>query len=509
MNFLDNRLNPLLLRELRQLVRNRFIIVLINLFIAVLVTVCIMAVLLDIRPQDRGIGAGLFVGLTSIMGIACFLAVVVYTAIITASERINGDLMFVSALKPSSIVFGKFFSGVILTILLMSVTFPFVTLAYLLRGLDIQHVFLSFATTFLMIQMMNALAIFVFSNVKTYVQMMIALVVAGILLGIAAFNGLLQFFLGFGGGHRFLFVYGSPADAWIPIVSTLLWQTALLVFFLAAAVATIAPPTTNRMLPLRIVIVAIYLLSLAYGGFVFGWNPDFVEGWGRSWLVALLPLLLLVVCERETWTYRVRKTIPGHFLLRMLVFPFYTGSPCGLAWTALLGVGIMAAAFLTNPPSFDLNDNRWLIVFVLLFAVDYCITALLFRSFFLSKSIPPDKTWTLVLVQLLVFTFGSMTLYYLAMGDETYDTGDRYSKHFSSALNPFLISDNVDQTFRIAAATTWAILLSIPFVYWFGRRVAEFTPTTPSDVMTLADAVAIVRHADDNPLVKGRRKAGE
>ena len=147
LSYFDNHLNPLLLRELRQLVRNRYIIVLINLFVAVLVFACVLTVLLSNGPRgplNDAVGSGLFAALTGIMGVACFLAVVVYTAIGTASERINGDLMFASALKPSQIVLGKFFSGIILTFLLMSVTFPFVTLAYLLRGLDFQVVLISF-----------------------------------------------------------------------------------------------------------------------------------------------------------------------------------------------------------------------------------------------------------------------------------------------------------------------------------------------------------------------------
>ncbi|MDR1269929.1 MAG: ABC transporter permease, partial [Planctomycetaceae bacterium] len=149
-------INPLLLRELRQQVRNRFIIVLINLYVAVLVVVCLSNVLLPQNSsQIHGNGGILFVGLAVTMGIACFFTVVVYTALTTASERINGDLMFTSALKPSTIVFGKAFAGAILTMLLMSMTAPFVAVAYLLRGLDLEVVAVTFIGIFTTIQVLN------------------------------------------------------------------------------------------------------------------------------------------------------------------------------------------------------------------------------------------------------------------------------------------------------------------------------------------------------------------
>ncbi len=137
-------MNPLLLKELRQLVRNRFIIVLINLFIAVMVVACMTATLFQqTSPLYEGSGTRLFVTLTSFLSFACFLAVVVYTAKSTANERINDDLMLTSAMRPSTIIIGKVLSGAVLTLLLMSITAPFVMLAYLLRGLDMETVAVS------------------------------------------------------------------------------------------------------------------------------------------------------------------------------------------------------------------------------------------------------------------------------------------------------------------------------------------------------------------------------
>ena len=501
LRYFDNYLNPLLLRELRQLVRNRYIIVLINLFIAVLVLTCVFTVLVVDRPQDRATGQGLFAALTGIMGFACFLTVVVYTSVVTATERINGDLMFASALKPSQIVLGKFYSGMILTFLLMSITLPFVTLAYLLRGLDFQMVLISFGMTFLMIQVMNALAIFIFSNVKTHVHTFVGIIASGFIC-ITGFN------IGVS-----LLVFGGGND-WTQFFSVALSLLALLGFFLALAVATVAPPTANRLLPLRIIVTSTLLLSLAYCCFIFAGSGDIFEGWTIFWSFALIPLLMLVVCERETWTYRVRKTIPGNFVLRMLAFPFYTGSPCGLVWIALLaGVIVFIGAticvtyqtrFFTDNVFGFFSDEVWKLILAWMFAFNYCVTALLLRSFLFPK-VPTAKIWAIALALLMLGTFGSMLTFYLMEGD-LFDASDRYSAHILSALNPFMLTDNYDQTLRFFAATAWTGLLMLPFLFWFALRIREFTPSPPSDMMSLEDAIAIVKHADENPMVKGKRE---
>ena len=491
MSHLDDRLNPLLLRELRRLVRNRFITVLINLFIAVLVFVCVFMVLLIDRPIKHVAGSDLFIGLAVVMTFACFLMVVVYTAVTTASERINADLMFISALKPSQIVLGKFFSGVILSFLLMSITFPFVTLAYLLGGLDIRMVIFSFAWTFLAIQTMNSFIIFTFSNVKNYGQMFGTAFGVGIacMYGIGGIIGMLV-------DVSFRWTSAS-ADI---VLAPFLLLLAALCLFLAAAVAVVAPPTANRLLPVRIVVTTVFLLTLAYCGFEFGGNPDVFKGWAYFWLFVLSLILLLTVGEREKWAYRVKKTIPNNFLFRMLVFPFYTGSPCGLAWVFLLGGIFLFAVLGANL----LGDDNWAWPFVLLFAFNYAVSALLLRSFVFPKVVSPGIPG-FACILLMLTTFGSMLVFYLITGDFSNDFGDQYSSHVLSALNPFLLADGFEQTYRILAATGWAALLAFPFIFWFGLRVREFSPSTPSDVMTLEDAIAIVKHVEEMPMPKEKR----
>jgi hypothetical protein len=486
-------INPLLLRELRQQVRNRFVIVLINLYLAVLVYVCVMSVLFN-PPQFRNAGEILFGGLATIMGIACFLTVVVYTALTTASERINSDLMFTSALKPSSIVFGKALAGAILTVLLMSMTAPFVMVAYLLRGLDIEVVAVTFISIFTVIQVFNSMAICICSNVKTKIQM---LTVLGASFFISIFGlGMISIFVF--SPHRF---FSFTSLTWFEHLIPFFVAGAVFAVFLAGAIATIAPPASNRLLPLRLTITIIYL-----GSFLICLNfPLGNLSWIHSWIIALIILLFMVISEHETWSPRIRRTLPKSFLLRIILFPFYTGSANGFVWLALLGFGIFLVAI--NAITKAGTDPEIPPFYWFLFSFDYCVTAMLLRSRFLSKKITPEKTSIIVLLLFFFFVPGGMLTCFLLQNTEYSDFYGVYSQSFFSALNPFMIDTfTFDADIQGSAALIWFLLLLIPFLIWFISCVRHFSPQNIEETLTLEQAIAAIREAEANPLVQSERE---
>lgn len=500
--FVDNRINPLFLREVRQLVRNRFIIVLLNLFIGLLVLVCMMAVVFADGSRVSANGQGLFYTQWGIMGFACFLAVVVYTAMTTSSERIGGDLMYTSAMKPSAIVLGKAYAGLILTILLMSATAPFVTLAYLMRGLDIEFVAVVFLSMFMTIQMFNAIAICVFSNVKTKVQMSAILVVVffTVIFGFAGFVSWV--------GHTF-FRGGANVIDWNALIMALAVEVAVTALFLAGAMTTIAPPTSNRMLPLRLTVTALYvgslLLCLGFPSLIM--TPNTLAPWIDGWIGGLVFLSLVVVSERDKWSYRIKQSVPKNLLLRAIAFPFYTGSPNGLVWYGLMFGGVLYAAFVTGYLT-TLIENP--LFYYFLFAFAYCTTAMLIRCFLLPRIVTPDKTWAIVVFLLLLFILGSMLLYAVVGNDLTMYSNffEQYGDSWYAALNPAYLDYSIrpGQDRQALAAFFWSMGLLPILGVWFLVRIVHFSPRDRSETMTLEQAVAAVRNADDNPLVQGERE---
>jgi hypothetical protein len=489
-------INPLLLRELRQQVRNRFIIILINLYLAVLVWACVTSVLFK-PPQHVNLGEVLFGGLATIMGIVCFLTVVVYTALTTASERINNDLMFTSALKPSSIVFGKAFAGAILTVLLMSMTAPFVMVAYLLRGLDIEVVAVTFLSIFTVIQIFNSMAICICSNVKTKIQM---LTVLGGSFFISLFGFGMISTLVFSPHMFFSFTYLTGFEHLIPFLAA----GAIFAVFLSCAIVTIAPPASNRVLPFRLTVAVIYLGSLLI---CLNISTDYTS-WIYSWTIAVALLMFMTVSERETWSPRIRRTLPKSFLFRIILFPFYTGAANSFVWLALLTIGICFVVWYTIMQS---SHNLEIIPFYwLLFSFNYCVTAMLLRSCFLSKKIAPEKTSIIILFLFFFFVPGGLLACFLLQSSEHSDFFNVYSQSFFSALNPFMpfiISPyNFDAAIQGIGALIWFFLLLVPFFIWFISCVRHFSPQNIEEALTLEQAIAAIREAEANPLVQSERE---
>ncbi len=70
-----------------------------------------------------------------------------------------------------------------------------------------------------------------------------------------------------------------------------------------------------------------------YAGYFSHFDPYAI--WVVTTVGILSAMLIIGVCERETWEGRVRRDIPKQNFRRALAFPFYTGSINGLAWVFL------------------------------------------------------------------------------------------------------------------------------------------------------------------------------
>jgi len=484
--FIDNRLNPILVRELRQMVRSRFIVVMLNLYVGLLTLVCLLVVMFSAMLQEEGTGLALFAYLAGIMGFSSFFVVILYTGIVTASERINADLMYASAIKPWQIILGKFFSGLILSLLLFSAVFPFFTLAYLLRGLD----FYTFLTTtyliFLSIHTANSVVIFLASALRTTVQMI--------------FVGFLAFFLFFpvvGGIGNILFFLVGPygpsitwGNPWEYLIHTTLYSLSIIGFFLIAGIVIVSPPSSNRMLPMRLFLTLWFLLSFAfilYLKWAYGTmftSPDIVNVWCVFHLAMLTAFIVFLASERDAWNFRIRRTIPRISLLRLLVFPFYTGAACGLIWW--LGyLGAIAVAFCLFGDHTNFDNYDFLNAFCLtLFVFNYFYTAMIIRSRFLAKRMSSGKTWAVALCLGTVLSLGSTVIYFLfTFQDIRYSFLEGYDQSFLSIFNPFPLLfqlGSYGSSYQLYpqsyGALVWTAALTPYLIYWVLSRLVHFSP---------------------------------
>ena len=138
-------LNPVLLKELRQAMRNSFLTGVLMFLLASLFLVW-LAIL---GRQNFVIGDNSETGLRAVRAFLALLTAVslfcvpLYTGIRLGIERLTpaGELMYATALPVWRIVRGKFLSAAYIQVLFFSIFRPFMSVAGLLRGVDLPTVF--------------------------------------------------------------------------------------------------------------------------------------------------------------------------------------------------------------------------------------------------------------------------------------------------------------------------------------------------------------------------------
>ncbi|MDR2643813.1 MAG: hypothetical protein LBC74_13590, partial [Planctomycetaceae bacterium] len=417
--FFNNNLNPLLIRELRQFVRNQFITILISFYVVALVAACLIVLSSAMATGSMTNGQKLFITLGYIMYITSFFVIVVRTSWNTASDKISEDLMFFSSMTPLTIVCGKMLSSIIVTLLLMSVTMPFVTMAYLWRGLEPQTIVIVFAIIFILLQILNAYAILVALSGKTKNANIQTLFSTFILFFFS--NGFLADMI------HILIMKGSSSFLLNPIFYiSIVLSIGFIALLMCGATVVISPPNSNRSFPMRISLTSIFLITVGLivvlSKFFSTLPLTYYTYVAAITLIALITLTIFMVCERDQWSTRIRRNLPKSFFLRMIVFPFYSGAACGIVWILMMVFFIGIFEMLLIPNTTDLRffqikyeDNEIhipLLLALVIFTFNYGVTAMLIRSWFFKK-LDSAHVKTILICLLLIFSLGSFLIYLL------------------------------------------------------------------------------------------------
>ena len=162
MNFLTARfrrlldVNPVTLKELRQLVRSRIILWAMFLFPILLLAVDGLVVASQMPHAEPGkdpatlayeslmmtAGPGVLAATAILLGLVTALVIPLMTGIRLTLETGRGrmDLQFVTALTAQDVVNGKLAAAFLVSLTFTALALPFLTLAYLMRGLDLATV---------------------------------------------------------------------------------------------------------------------------------------------------------------------------------------------------------------------------------------------------------------------------------------------------------------------------------------------------------------------------------
>ena len=528
-DWLDDRLNPIVVKELRQAVKSRLVVSILMLFLGI--QLFLLGIFLVKREAQGDMGADWNAGneafIIQQIILLWTIAIIIpaYAAVRLGAERSdqNVDLMFSSTLSPSSIIWGKFFATLLLGMLVFSTCAPFMTFTYLLRGIDIPTILFSLGMDLLVMLFNIMFALFLASLPGNRIMKFIYSFIGFILLVILTYR-LSGASYALTEGLGFL---DTVVEYWPVALSFVAGVFALMGLFYSYAVAIISPPTSNRMFPVRLFLMGLVVVSL--GGSVissYTVTPDAQTAPIILFQFIVMPILCfqiwISICEREQIGPRVRRAIPRNFLLRPFAFLLFTGSAGGILFSVLLIGGSLAICALwlttmayTSPTVFGRNeDSAWfaLLIHGLMALYVYCYgqTAVLVRRYLLSNQIRPGYTWVIAGLLVGIGTTIPPMFAYFALSDQV-----RYSNDSGWWLipNPFisymdLLWDGPRRGFTFKDfdlmclwfLLTWATLVTLLSVPWFGQQIRGFYPPRPKpDNDNEELAALILLEADPEP----------
>ncbi len=473
--------NPIVIKELRQAVRSRFVAGALCLFLLVeLIATAIVLIGVEQTTVHNpsaifNTGRTMFHTIFGILTLVCFLFIPCYAGIRMLSERWGGsiDLLFITTIKPGQIARGKLMSSMAVAVLMISAALPFLTFTYLLRGIDMFAVGISLGLT-LMVVILCTQAANLVALLPTGRAFKILLSFGGVFgLFIVYYTinaGAVVSMMGMGWG---IGVGGS--QIWLVIGVTTGLMIAAMGLLHVLGVALLSPPAANRALPIRIYLTVLWLIGYVVAA-VTTWvqsDETALEIWFVFSVIVLAVSVVVTIAEPRTMSYRVRRSIPRHILPRMLVFPFFAGPYRGLIWSlglsALTALGYAISVAVHS--SWSVEDDIWNpMIILLLYAGAYGLTALLICRTLLKRFLPPLLT---SVVLLILWALGSVLPLIAAF---LFDAWNHRIFGAWCVGNIFTLGYDDAHRTHLIFASAWLAIIAVAHLPWIRRMLADFHP---------------------------------
>ncbi len=355
----SDHLNPVTLKELRQMVRSKLVAAgLIGFLTVELIAVAL--VLLSSRGElrrgialsEQGLGEDVFHTVYFVLTVLLLFCVPFYVGVRMGAERGGEhlDLQYTTALKPRQFVDGKTAAAVVLILLFAGAALPFLSLAYLLRGLDVFQALL--ATAMLIAVAVGCIyeALFLAAVTSSRVFRVI------ILLAALVFHAILVGMVNAGGAHM---VSYSPVSfaTWSDCVWPALFVGACVsacILLRAVTTALIMPPPANRAPPVRFWITGLWVAWGAVAA-TAAWveaDIDYLYVWAMVSIIIAAILSGVSASFAPGYSRRVLGEISARAWARPRQFLFFSGAENGMVWALLLGAAsvlVVAAAERIGP----------------------------------------------------------------------------------------------------------------------------------------------------------------
>ncbi|KAF1080876.1 MAG: hypothetical protein GQF41_2690 [Candidatus Rifleibacterium amylolyticum] len=409
---LDGWVNPIIVKELRQIVRGKFFWGVLILFLGFQCVVLSLS-LADQQTRYSNAGQETLMFLYGVLFLASFAIIPIYSGFRFSRERNEGsdELLFITTITPQTIIRGKFAAAFIIILLINSAFAPFMSMTFFLSGVDLWATFILIGLG-LFVSAAGAMFQICIGSLSREGGSMYLFRGAGLLFQVITFFSLL-------GMSSEMIRYGldrtfNSGYLFSSLATFVVFMSLLIYMLYHAAAAVVAPAGTNRMLPVRVASTILWLVTLllcAYWAGISASSEIFVV-WGFLSSYVLSMACLIAVSERDYVTERVAREIPKGFFRARVAFLFFSGAAGGLAWILVMQILTFVIALVAaglQPSGFThgrgmMNDYMLYAGSFYCYMLGYALLASFIRRIFLSEQIDIRNTWVVALLTCAVFS---------------------------------------------------------------------------------------------------------
>ena len=361
------QINPVTLKELRQLVRSRIILwgmVALPIVLLIAMIVVLSDDMHGMSPMEvmygNGLGGGPLAAATVITAIVTCGLIPLFTCIKTMIEtsRTNERLEFTTALTSSQIASGKIAAAAIISAIAVALAMPFFALSYLMRGIELSTTVAIPALLLLGGTATTALGLLPACSRRSIVWKILLLILLG--MEVWLFLALVVAVTNIGNSGELdeivasilLSLAGAFAAIFLPVATT--------AYCRAQAAAELAPPHTDFARTLRITQIVMFVVGypLIFAG------EDPCAFWSVMWTWIAGMIALGAASRPLPLTRGAVIHAPRLWLLRVLAFPFATGSMPSMFFAFLLATASTSMLVLITGSTLHFNDTRRIIVLI-------------------------------------------------------------------------------------------------------------------------------------------------
>jgi hypothetical protein len=498
---MDDWLNPIVVKELRQAVKSRVVMAVLLIFLllqlVILLVILLMGEYRNVNAVNFNEGLRTFHVLQGILLGTCMVLIPAYAGVRLAAERsdTNVDLLFISTLRPRAIIAGKFLASVVLILLIFSACAPFMTFTYLLRGIDIPSILLVLGLDFLAVLLGTQLAIFLGAVPANWgMKLLLGLIglsSLGGLFGLAMSGSIGLLETGVGGRI-------DTAEFWLVAGAIVTAVAAVIGLLFTWSIALVSSPSANRAFAPRAFLLAAWLVT---GSVAVLLTRRFLEPiplfvWMDAVTALLCVQILTSINEREQWGVRVAQTIPRRWWLRGPAFLLYSGAAGGVLFAVLLlalTLGLPSLAVwwwrdlspIAARYELDIGRRNTLVMLIIsLYIFNFSMTAVILRNLLPRDRIKPSFTWVLALLlwglglslpYLFLFLFNNEALRHGSLDPWSHITNPFATIFIFARDWPDRAGDGFPKG-CLLFLSLWAALATALCLPWVSRQLAQFHP---------------------------------